>query len=334
MRKRLWRFVRPRTLLMAAMSALVAIGALSIPTAMYLRWYTERIAPQLASGIPREAQHQATRNRGSSSSRPATSGIAAMPSPCAPGNFATQSYRDMQGGSMNYYLYVPCNYDPTRSYPLVLLLHGGGEIGSSASSPAQNRALLLSQPYVQVWRSRAVQDRWPGFIVVPQLVDGNRWVEVPASHGNYQLASQPTGALLLATEIVESLQGEYRSIDPLRLYITGISSGGYGVWEAIERWPHMFAAALPLSGTGDPSKAAALANLPIWALRGAGDAYVSSTDARAMIRAIRQAGGHPRYTEFPNAGHDIWLQAYTSPDVLSWLFSQHAPTFLLRGTTY
>ena len=332
MRKRLWRFVRPRKLLMAAMCALVAIGAigtLSIPTAMYLQLDMERVALQLAAGMMREVQHQSARIRTSSSARTAAGGTAAMSLPCAPGNFATRSYRDAHGGSINYFLYVPCNYDPTRSYPLVLLLHGGGEIGSSASSLAQNRALLLSQPYVQVWRARTIQDRWPSFIVVPQLIDANRWVDISVSHGNYQLAPQPTSSLLLATEIVESLQGEYRGIDPLRLYITGISSGGNGVWDAIERWPQMFAAALPLSGTGDPSKAAALADLPIWALRGASDAYVSTADARAMIRAIRQAGGHPRYTEYPNAGHDIWLQAYTSPDVLSWLFAQHAPTFLL-----
>jgi predicted peptidase len=158
------------------------------------------------------------------------------------------------------------------------------------------------------------------------LVDGNRWVEDSASHGNYHLARQPTTALLLAIEIVESVERHYRDIDRLRLYITGISSGGYGVWDAIERWPKMFAAAVPVSGTGDPSNAAGLATLPIWAFRGAEDGYVSDADEEAMIRAIRQAGGEPRYTEIPNAGHEIWVQVYTSQQMLSWLFSQQIPT--------
>jgi predicted peptidase len=262
-------------------------------------------------------------------------GGASTTSSCVHADYQTRTYKDEQGRTMTYYLYVPCDYHPTESYPLVLLLHGGGEIGSSGNSPAQNRTQLLDRPYVQTWRSPVVQTRWPSFVVVPQLVDADRWVDVSPSQGDYHLACQPTDALLLAMKTVVSLQQEYRGIDSTRLYITGISSGGYGVWDAIERWHQVFAAALPLAGAGDLSRASALAALPIWAFRGSGDGLVPASSARSIIQAIRAAGGKPRYTELPKAGHDIWVEVYSDPAVLSWLFAQRAASMLtLRNCVY
>jgi len=180
----------------------------------------------------------------------------------------------------------------------------------------------VGDPYVQQWTSAEVQHPWPSFIVVPQLIDDQQWVDVPSTQGSYHLAPQPTAALLLAKEIVDALQQVYLDIDPGRLYITGISMGGYGVWDAIERWPAYFAAAAPVSGAGDPTGAISLTHLPIWAFHGADDGNPPASAARVMIGAIRALGGHPRYTELPQAGHDIWLQVYTSQAFLSWLFAQ------------
>jgi dienelactone hydrolase len=122
---------------------------------------------------------------------------------------------------------------------------------------------------------------------------------------------------------VDALQKQYPNIDPHRLYITGLSMGGYGTWDAIERWPDYFAAAAPLAGAGDPSKASRLVNLPIWAFHGSGDGDVPVSSSRDMIEAIKVAGGHPRYTEYASAGHDIWIMVYSTPAFMSWLFSQH-----------
>jgi predicted peptidase len=247
----------------------------------------------------------------------------AVPSPTsAASNFLTCPFSDVHGTAMPYYLAVPKRLSPFGKYPLVLLLHGGGERGGSTNTPAQNRSLLLGQPYVQVWQSPAVQGKWPSFIVVPQVMNSNRWVDVSPAQGSYHLGFQPTDSLRMAKEIVDGLQQEYPEIDPTRLYITGISMGGYGVWDAIERWPSYFAAAAPVSGGGDPTKAKELTHLPIWAFHGANDGDPPPSASRAMIQAIRAAGGHPRYTEIPQAGHDIWMQVYSSPAFLSWLFSQ------------
>ncbi len=181
--------------------------------------------------------------------------------------------------------------------------------------------------YAQVWVSPAIQEKWPSFIVIPQVVSPNRWVNVPASTGSYTLAPRPSPSLSMAKEIVDMLQQEYRGIDPHRLYVTGLSMGGYGTWEAIERWPGYFAAAAPISGAGDPSKAALLVHTPIWAFHGALDKTVPVSGSRDMIQAIINAGGHPRYTEYPNDGHDLWGPGKVySPTAdlafFTWLFSQ------------
>jgi len=247
--------------------------------------------------------------------------------PSAVHGYEMHAYTDSDGMKMNYYLYVPSCYTPQQKYPLVLLLHGGGESANPQATPEQNRALLLSQYYIQVWASPAIQQKWPSFIVIPQVVSPNRWVNVPAATGSYTLASQPSDSLRLAKEIVDMLQHEYQGIDAHRLYVTGLSMGGYGTWEAIERWPDYFAAAAPLAGAGDPSKAALLVHTPIWAFHGAQDTVVPVSGSRDMVQALIQAGGHPRYTEYPNKGHDLWdpgevYSPTSDPTFFAWLFSQ------------
>ncbi len=133
----------------------------------------------------------------------------------------------------------------------------------------------------------------------------------------------------MTMQLLNALQREYTGIDANRLYITGISSGAFGVWDAIERWPDYFAAVAPVSGAGDPSKAAAIKNLPIWAFHGTKDATVPVSGSRDMIAALKTVGGNPRYTEFPNKPHSIWSTVYSLPDTsehvsnfFPWLFSQ------------
>lgn len=257
---------------------------------------------------------------------PATATATATPQPpvttCTPGDYQTRSYTDAHGATMTYYLYVPCDYNPHSSYPAILLLHGVGESASSSASAAQNRDIILKQAYVQLWSSTTIQQHWPSFVIVPQTVNGSRWVNVPGSTGPYTLAAQPAQNLTLAHEILAAVIAQYSGIDTTRQYITGISMGGYGVWDAIERWPNQWAAAIPIAGAGDPSHADRLVQLPIWAFHAAHDPSVPVAGTREMIAAIRQAGGNPRYTEFNLATHIIWMDAYSMPDLQHWLFSQ------------
>jgi len=253
--------------------------------------------------------------------------------------FRECQFTDADGQKMNFLLYTPVSQDRQRKYPLVLVLHGGGERAKPGMTPQASHALLAGASYVKIWGLGAtgtdapgIQARWPSFVVVPQLTYPDRWVDVPPAHGSYALAAKPTVELRLAKEIVDEVQREYGGVDADRRYITGISLGGYGTWDAIERWPRYFAAAVPVAGAGDPAKAYVLKDLPIWAFHGAADPIVPVSGSRDMVAAIRAAGGQPRYTEYADAEHAIWPQVYAldergqTSDVFAWLFAQRLPT--------
>lgn len=241
--------------------------------------------------------------------------------------YVTRTFTEASGMKMTYYLHIPAGYSPYKKYPVVLLLQGGGERANPQATLAQNRAHLLNAYYTQVWVSSEIQSKWPSFVVIPQVVGKNQFVNSPVAQGSYTQTAQPSDSLRMTKEIMDSVQKEYGGIDASRLYITGLSMGGYGTWDAIERWPDYFAAAAPLSGAGDPSKASVLIHLSIWAFHGAKDTTIPVSGSRDMIYAIEQAGGHPRYTEYPNDGHDLWIpgKVYTpsaDPTFFTWLFSQ------------
>ncbi len=250
-------------------------------------------------------------------------------------------FTNSEGKSLVYYLYIPSNYNPHQKYPLVLLLEGDGEKSNPKKTLAQNQSVILKNPYVSVWTSAYVgthnpdiQQHWSSFVIVPQISSAQQWINVTPSKGFYAKGfyvqkKQPSTGLLMTMQLLDALQREYSGIDASRRYITGISSGAYGVWDAIERWPDYFAAAAPVAGAGDPSKAARLKNLPIWAFHGSKDHTVAVSGSRNMIAAIKAIGGKPQYTEFPGLGHGTWNNVYSLPGApqpvptfFSWLFSQ------------
>lgn len=252
--------------------------------------------------------------------------------PSATKGFVTREYVDPSGASMVYYLYIPpavsaeATAGRTSRFPVVLLLHGVGEFARAASTPAQNRDRILGDPYVNLWSSDKVQAKWPSFIIVPQALSPNRWVDAPPHLTNYNLNNTPATSLALAHDILQATLTQYAaSVDTQRIYITGISMGGSGVWDAVERWPDEFAAAAPVSGAGDPSMASVLVHMPIWAFQGADDTTLPVAASKEMITAITAAGGHPRLTEIPGAQHVIWMTVYSNTTFLAWLFAQRAP---------
>ena len=115
-------------------------------------------------------------------------------------------------------------------------------------------------------------------------------------------------------------------IDPARIYLTGLSMGGYGSWDLAARMPDRFAAVIPICGGGDGATAAKIKDLPIWCFHGDADTAVRVERSRTMIEALRAAGGAPKYSELAGVGHDSWTPAYRDPDVLAWLFAQKKPT--------
>jgi predicted peptidase len=130
--------------------------------------------------------------------------------------------------------------------------------------------------------------------------------------------SQMKAALAALDDTIKKEQ-----IDESRLYLTGLSMGGYGSWDLAARQPERFAAVVPICGGGDEKQAPKLAKLPIWVWHGDADQAVKVTRSRQMVEAIKAAGGSPKYTELPGVGHDSWTAAYNGPEnCLSWLFEQ------------
>jgi predicted peptidase len=234
-----------------------------------------------------------------------------------PNDFLTRSFKsDTAGLTLPYRLYVPPSYKPTRKYAIIVFFHGAGEKGSDNMAQLTYGAVELTGPDVQHQR--------PAFVLAPQCPEGpGQWVDWPWSNGSYQLDSIPISKAMTATlEALAALQKEY-SIDPARILVTGLSMGGFGTWDAAMRNPNLFAAAMPICGGADPSKASLLKDMPIWTFHGSADDVVPVTSSRMMVDALRAAGGNIKYTEYPGGGHNVWGETYANPEVLRWLIDQH-----------
>jgi predicted peptidase len=169
--------------------------------------------------------------------------------------------------------------------------------------------------------SDAVMEKYPAFVVAPQCGDGEQWVNVPWTDDQHTMPAKPSPYMKLTLEMVDNLI-QALPVDTSRIYITGLSMGGFGTWDAVQRRPDFFAAAVPICGGGDTAEAKKIAHVPIWAFHGDEDGVVKPKRSRDMVAALKAAGGKPRYTEFITTGHDSWVQTYRNPEMYEWLFSQ------------
>jgi predicted peptidase len=231
--------------------------------------------------------------------------------------FDAKTYTDASGAKLLYRLHVPKGYDASKKYPLVLFLHGAGGRGED------NLGQLVDARGNDAtkWAAEEVQAKNPCFIVAPQCPANRKWVDMDWSAPKGTMPKEPTAELRMTMEVIRGIQKEY-SIDPSRLYVTGLSMGGYGTWDLVCRHPELFAAAVPVCGGGDETQAERVKNLPIWCFHGANDKVVPTVRSRNMVEAIRTAGGDPKYTEYEGVGHDSWVKAYNEPDLHGWVFQQ------------
>ncbi|MBI3271331.1 MAG: dienelactone hydrolase family protein [Planctomycetes bacterium] len=214
-------------------------------------------------------------------------------------------YRNSRGETLPYRLFVPPGRDPKNKLPLVFHLEGNGSQGNDLRKPWRHWPQLCIEEWAQA--------KYPCLYLTPRCLEGQMWVRGGAGL---------TQSLRLALEVLDRVAAEHNA-DTDRLYVLGFSMGGFGTWDVIGRLPDKFAAAIPISGGGDPSRARSFVNLPIWAFHGGADPVCPVAGTRAMVNALRQLGGHPRYTEYPGAQHgDALGKAVSERDLLPWLFSQ------------
>lgn len=226
--------------------------------------------------------------------------------------FEARTFED-RGFTLPYRLLQPKDYDAKLKYPLVVFLHGAGERGND------NFKQLVHG--MNDFASDEIMAKFPAFVIAPQCPDDRKWVEVDWTLESHTLPQDPSVSLEATLRLIDSLQQEF-SIDASRIYLTGLSMGGYGTWDLLARRPELFAAAVPICGGSDPAVAARFQAVPLWCFHGDQDTAVKPKRSREMIAALKAAGGEPKYTEYQGVGHDSWTATYANPEVHAWLFAQ------------
>lgn len=255
--------------------------------------------------------------------------------------FLAKTFESKDGGKLPYRILKPLGLNPdrphldaalegvvasregkeSRGYPLVLFLHGAGERGDDNVKQLVHAAA----DFARLDRRQGQ----PAYVVCPQCPKEFQWVDTPWNlpDGKDSFSDTPTKPLRMALELVESLK-ESLPIDPDRVYVTGLSMGGYGAWHAAGLHPDRFAAVLPVCGGSDPTWAPRYNGIPIWSFHGDKDTAVPVGRGREIISALALAGhqGELRYTEYEGVGHNSWTRTYSRDDFHEWLFRQRRST--------
>jgi len=195
--------------------------------------------------------------------------------------------------TMDYLLYLPKDYAQQDSWPLLLFLHGAGERGADLE-----RVKVHGPP-----KLIAAGKEFPFIVVSPQCPSSQWW--------------QPHELTALLDEIVEKYK-----VDQDRVYVSGLSMGGYGTWSLAAFSPDRFAALVPICGGGEPRTARRLSHVPVWVFHGAKDSVVPLSASEDMVEALKKVNGNVKLTVYPEADHDSWTEAYNDPELYKWLLEQ------------
>ncbi len=198
--------------------------------------------------------------------------------------------------SVRYLLHLPAGHGESgQRWPLVMFLHGLGECGDDLNLIKKHGIpKLLEQG-----------QEFPFVAISPQCPAGSWW----------------TLELEGLKALIEDAIARY-NIDPARVYLTGLSMGGYGTWHLALLYPKLFAAIAPICGGGIPPLASRIATLPVWAFHGALDDVVPLQASEAMVDALKAAGSNVRFTVYPDLNHNSWDVTYDNPALYEWLLGQ------------
>lgn len=194
---------------------------------------------------------------------------------------------------VRYLLFLPITYAmPPQQWPLILFLHGAGERGYDLNLVKRHGVPKT----VEEWTD------CPFIVVSPQCPPHQAW---------------STDALAALLEEIE----RHYTVDPERIYVTGLSMGGFGTWAFALAYPDRCAAIAPICGGGDPARVDAIRHLPVWTFHGAKDTIVPLKRSAEMVTALRQCGGNVQFTVYPDAGHDAWTETYANPELYAWFLA-------------
>ncbi len=218
------------------------------------------------------------------------------------------------GGRLPYRQYVSGNLADGEKIPLVIFLHGAGERGDDNARQLGNG--------VDSVMNFAIDHNIHFAMLIPQCPNPAQWVDTPWGDLAHRMPAEPSAPMKLLIELIDEKLASL-PIDQSRIYVTGLSMGGYGTWDLCQRFPDRIAAAIPNCGGGDTTLAWKIRDIPIWAFHGSADTTVPTSRSRDMVAALWACNGNIRYHEYPGVGHGCWGATYANPEVLDWMFKQH-----------
>ncbi len=225
-------------------------------------------------------------------------GVSAARAGDAKTGFVNMIHKGKDGDS-KYVVFVPHSYTGEKAMPLILFLHGAGERGDDGLAS-------VTQGIGNGIKFKNNEKKFPFFVVFPQCKLKGSWKAGGADADR-------------ALAILDEVQKAYK-IDDKRLYLTGLSLGGSGTWSLAAAHPTKWAAIAPICGGADPDMAVKIKDLPCWCFCGDQDGGIEKN--RAMVKALKAAGGNPRYSEYPYVGHNSWDSAYVTPELYTWFLKQ------------
>jgi len=230
-----------------------------------------------------------------------------------------KKYYQWSGHTLPYRILYPKNYDKTKKYPLILFLHGSGERGYDNQKQLTHGATLFLK--------EENRKSFPAIVVFPQCPEDDSWAslktdrtQTPAKR-EFDYSAEPKWPLVAANELVKKIMTE-ESVDQSRVYISGLSMGGFGTFESVYRYPNVYAAAMPICGGGDTERYDKRINkTAFWIFHGSADVVVDPKLSQAMAAKLKSLKIETRYTEYPGVNHDSWTNAFAEPDFLKWMFA-------------
>ncbi|WP_223270860.1 carboxylesterase family protein [Subsaximicrobium wynnwilliamsii] len=221
--------------------------------------------------------------------------------------------------SLLYRMMLPKDFDASKTYPLVLFLHGAGERGNDNESQLTHGAALFA--------SEDTREQFPAIVVFPQCPKGDYWANAEVDRSTKPITLlfpkdlKPTKSMVLAMNLLDQmLENEY--VDKNQIYVGGLSMGAMGTFEMLSHKPETFAAAFAICGAGNAEATASYAkNTALWVFHGAHDDVVNPLASVEMVAGLLKNGGKPNFSLYAEDNHNSWDSAFAEPDLLPWLFS-------------
>ena len=225
-------------------------------------------------------------------------------------------WQSPDGGSLNVRTRTPDKIEPGKTYPVLLFLHGAGGRGDD------NKGQINDAGAGKALEKIGIASKFGAYVIAGQVPKQQQWVDVPWSTLDHEMPAVSEPMRMMLEQLDAFIADPENQADKNRIYVAGLSMGGYGTWDAIQRRPELFAAAVPICGGGDKRLAKKIAHVPVWAWHGDNDNVIKASRSRDMVEALKKAGAKPKYTEVKNRGHNVWVDAFNSTDLWPWLFAQ------------